>query len=114
MTEQPTRLRHSRRGGPTREHMRIRRVLLDLAIEVVRRDHLSDYVLANIINTSRTRASTLIHGHIEKFNSETLIDILARLGVDVDITITRRRGYHRFHIKRTRFGWKPYSGYASG
>jgi predicted XRE-type DNA-binding protein len=94
--------------------MRIRRVLMDLTLEIIRRDNLTDSSLANILFTSRTRASTLIHGHIEKFNSETLIDILWRLGVDVDLTITRRRGYHRFHTKSPRPGWKPFPAYAYG
>jgi predicted XRE-type DNA-binding protein len=112
--EQTKRLRHSRRGGPTREHMRIRRQLMELILEIIRRDDLCTSTLANCLYTSRTRASTLVHGHIERFNSETLIDMLARLGVDVDITVTRRRGYLRGYVSRPRPNWKPFPGYAHG
>jgi predicted XRE-type DNA-binding protein len=69
--------------------MRVRKILFDMARDIAERDALRDYDLAQMLRTSRTRASTLLHGHIEKFNSETLIDILARLGVTIQPTIVR-------------------------
>jgi predicted XRE-type DNA-binding protein len=106
--------RHSRRGGPDREHMRIRRALLSLILEIARRDQLADYNIANICRTSRPRASTLLHGHIARFNSETLIDILWRLGVTLDVTVVSRRPYLRWSIDAPRPGWRPPPGVAPG
>ena len=101
------RRRHSRRAGPDAPHMRNRQALLDLILEIVRRDQLGDYALAHIIHTSRTRASSLIHGQIVSFNTETLIDILARLGVSVELQVTSVQPYARWHFNRPRPGWKP-------
>lgn len=106
--------RHSRRGGADREHMRIRRELLRLTLEIAQRDSLSAYHIANVCRTSRPRASNLLHGHIARFNSETLIDILWRLGVTVDITVVSRRPYHRWNIDAPRRGWRPIPGFAHG
>ena len=49
--------RHSRRGGPDREHMRIRRDLMNLFLELARRDHLTDLDVSMALRTSRQRAS---------------------------------------------------------
>jgi predicted XRE-type DNA-binding protein len=106
--------RHSRRGGPDREHMRIRRILFDLVREIVQRDQLNYSLLAQCIRTSEPRAHSLIKGHIERFNSETLIDILTRLGVDVDIVVKGRRPYVLWNLTRTRPGWRPPPGFAHG
>ena len=87
--------------------MQIRRQLFDMIQEIIRRDKLGDSALAHVIHTSRPRASTLVHGSVDRFNSETLIDILARLGVTVDIQITRVQPYARFHFRNPRPGWTP-------
>ncbi|MEX2177795.1 MAG: XRE family transcriptional regulator [Gemmatimonadaceae bacterium] len=108
MTHPIPRRRHSRRAGPDAPHMFIRRMLFDLILEIVRRDQLGDYALAHVINTSRTRASSLIKGQIVSFNTETLIDILARLGVSVEIRVARVQLYARHHVSRPRPGWKPF------
>lgn len=78
--------------------------------EIVQRDQLGDQMLAHILNTSRTRASALIHGYLAEFNTETLIDILARLGVTVAITVTHTQRYARWHFAKPRGGWKPVHG----
>lgn len=104
--------RHSRRGGPNREHMRIRHQLLQLILEIARRDQLKDYNIAAMCGTSRPRGSNLLHGHMALFNSETLIDILARLGVTIEITVVRRRPYLRSYFANPRPGWKPPRGFA--
>lgn len=109
-----TRRRHSRRGGPNAPHMLIRRQLFDMARDIVFRDGLGDQALAHIIHTSRPRASALIHGYIDEFNSETLVDILARLGVTVEINVTRTQRYARWHFERPRPGWKPLPNVARG
>lgn len=87
--------------------MHIRRQLFDMIQEIIQRDSLNDAALAHIIHTSRPRASTLIHGRIERFNTETLIDILARLGVTIDLQVTRVQPYARWHFRSPRPGWTP-------
>ena len=94
--------------------MRIRRELLRLILEIAQRDSLTDYDIANACRTSRPRASNLLHGHIARFNSETLIDILWRLGVTVDVTVVSRSPYHRWNIDSPRPGWRPIPGFAQG
>ena len=88
--------------------MRIRRELMRLVHEIVERDRLSDYDIADMCRTSVPRGSNLIHGHIERFNSETLIDILWRMGVTVEVVVTNRRPYPRWSPPRNRRpGWRP-------
>lgn len=91
--------------------MRVRRELMRLAREIINRDRLADYDIARMCRTSRPRASTLIHGHIHLFNSETLIDILARLGLSLDVVVTRKRPYLRRIPSNPRPGWKPPPGF---
>jgi predicted XRE-type DNA-binding protein len=86
--------------------MRVRRMLMDLVLEIVQRDQLNDYAIAHMCHTSRTRASTIVHGRIERLNSETLIDILARLGVRVDVSVVERRRYLRWELARPRPDWR--------
>ena len=94
--------------------MIIRHQLFRMIREIIARDQLGDQALAHIIHTSRTRASALIHGYIDEFNSETLIDILGRLGVTVEITVTQTQRYARYHFARPRRGWKPAPGVVYG
>ena len=107
----PTRRRNSRRDNAA-VHMEFRQQLFDLVREIIERDQLADYQLGKAINVARTRASALIHGHIRLFNSETLVDILARLGVTVAVTVVERRPYVRGFVKNPRPGWKPLPGAA--
>ena len=102
--------RHSRLGGPKRDHMRIRRVLLAMVLEICERDGLGQHDIARMCATSRPRGWYLLNGYIDLFNSETLIDILYRLGVDVDVAIARRVPYLRWIPANPRPGWKPLPG----
>ena len=87
--------------------MAVRRALLDLILEITKRDGLDQWGLAHSVGMTRPRASNLLHEHIGKFNSETLVDVLARLGVTVQVTVTERRHYTRWNIARPRGGWRP-------
>jgi predicted XRE-type DNA-binding protein len=90
--------RHSRFGGPAMEHMRVRAKLLDLLLDTARDDQLDWPALVHIFGISQPRASNLLNRQIEKFNSETLIDMLARVGVRVDVTPVSRDRYRRFNV----------------
>ena len=95
-------IRHSRFGGPAREHMRVRRELFDLVLRIADRDHLSAADLAHMCGTSRPRASTLLEGRIERFNAETLIDILFRVGVVLRVEVGETRPYRRIEFDNPR------------
>ena len=101
MSKRP-KIRHSRFGGPSREHMRIRRELFDLVLRIADRDHLSAADIAQMCGTSRPRAWTLLEGRIERFNAETLIDILFRVGVVLRVEIGETRAYRRIEFDNSR------------
>ncbi len=83
--------RHSRRGGPGLEHMRMRMELLRLVRERAEQECISFYSLARMCRTSEPRAWHILRGRNPAlFNSETLIDILSRLGVTVEVVVTSR------------------------
>lgn len=78
--------------------MRIRGKLLDLLLDIAREDQLNWPALVHMFGISQPRASNLLNRHIDKFNSETLIDMLARVGVRVEVRPTSRDRYRRFNI----------------
>ena len=82
------------------EHMRVRGTLLDLLLDIAREDQLDWPALVHIFGIPQPRASNLLNRHIGKFNSETLIDMLARLGVRVEVSPTSRDRYRRFNVPR--------------
>lgn len=88
--------------------MAIRQWLFDQIRAIARRDQLADYTLADTIHTSRSRASRLLHGRIEDFNSETLIDILARLGITVELQVVRVQLYSRGYFPNPAPNWRPH------
>src|SRR5688500_370198 len=94
----PMKKRHSRFGGPEMEHMRVRGTLLDLLLDTAREDRLDWPALVHTFGISQPRASNLLNRQIEKFNSETLIDMLARVGVRVEVTPASRHRYRRFNV----------------
>ena len=92
------RQRHSRYGGPHLDHMRVRSALFDLLLRIAREDRLDQWAFAHMFNISQPRASDALHRHIQKFNSETLIDMLARLGVRLELHIAQRFPYGRWNF----------------
>ena len=80
------------------EHMRVRGELLDLLLDIAREDQLNWSALVHILGISQPRTSNLLNRHTEKFNSETLIDMLARVGVRVEVRPASRDRYRRFNV----------------
>ena len=80
------------------EHMRVRGELLDLLLDIAREDQLDWSALVHIFGISQPRVSNLLNRHLGKFNSETLIDMLARLGVRVEVRPASRDRYRRFNF----------------
>lgn len=83
--------RHSRFGKGEREHHRIRRKLLRIFRDRADAKGITFSVIARCCNTSESRGWQLLNGPIEQFNSETLIDVLWRFGVTVDVVVTSTR-----------------------
>jgi predicted XRE-type DNA-binding protein len=73
------------------EHLRIR---ADLMIQVQKRIAASGYRqvdVAKILSITQPRVSDLLRGRIDLFSTDTLIDMLARLGVRVQLVLKQAR-----------------------
>lgn len=108
----PVMKRFARRGHPSRPHMAIRRTLFELIREIARRRGMNDSALAHCCGMTRPRASNLLHGRIERFNSETLVDVLAQLGVTVEAVVAGRQVAARWKLRNPRARWRWPEPYA--
>ena len=75
------------------EHLLIRADLLIQIQKVVATRRLKQAALAKVLQVTQPRVSDLLRGRLHLFSVETLIDMLARLGVRVRVVVTplRRR-----------------------
>ena len=87
-----SRLQCSRQSARKRkEHLRIRGELLKLFRDYARREGLRYYHISVACGCSQPRAWNLLNGPIEQFNSETLINVLARFGFTLALTVKDQR-----------------------
>ncbi len=73
------------------EHLKIR---ADLMIQVQKRIAAASYrqtEVARILSITQPRVSDLLRGRIDLFSTDTLIDMLARLGVSVRLVLKPSR-----------------------
>jgi predicted XRE-type DNA-binding protein len=73
------------------EHLKIR---ADLMIQVQKRIAAGRYrqtEVAKILSITQPRVSDLLRGRIDLFSTDTLIDLLARLGVSVRLVLKSSR-----------------------
>jgi predicted XRE-type DNA-binding protein len=75
--------------GPT-VHRRVREKLFRLLVEELLRIKVPREVIASALGVHNSRVHAIFAGHIALFNSETLIEMLYRLGVETDVIITER------------------------
>lgn len=75
-------------GSEEAEHLAIRSDLLIQIEKVLRTRSLKQAEAAKILRVSQPRVSDLLRGRIDLFSTDTLIDMLARLGVRVRL-VTR-------------------------
>ena len=87
--------------------MAMRESLFRMIREICDRDGLGAEDIARMCGTSRPRAYALFARRIELFNSESLVDMLWRLGVDIGVVVTGRAPYLRYRFANPRPGWKP-------
>ena len=70
------------------EHLRIRSALMATLREVLDKRKLTQAKAAELFEVSQPRISDLVRGKIGVFSIDTLVDMLARAGIRVDVRTT--------------------------
>ena len=75
------------------EHLLVRADLMIQVQKLIAAQRLKQREAAEILRVSQPRVSDLLRGRIDLFSTDTLIDMLARLGARVRLTVksSRRR-----------------------
>ena len=73
------------------DHLRIRSELMAKVQKVIMVSGLKQTQAAELLGVTQPRVSDLMRGRIDLFNVETLIDILAKLGVRTKLVLQARR-----------------------
>lgn len=73
------------------EHLRIRSILMLHVQDIVRGRRLRQLQAAKILGVTQPRVSDLLRGRIDLFSTDTLIDMLTRLGGQVKLVIKKPR-----------------------
>jgi len=73
------------------EHLRIRADLMIEITQLIAARGLTQTAAAALLGVSQPRISDLVHGKIERFSIDTLIEMLGRAGVSIIFTTRRRR-----------------------
>lgn len=73
------------------EHLLIRADLLIQLQKAVASRRLTQAALAKVLHISQPRVSDLLRGRLDLFSTDTLIDLLARLGIRVRFVVTPAR-----------------------
>ncbi len=76
---------------PEAEHLRVRAEMMVALERAIGRLRVTQARAAEILGVSQPRVSALLHGRIDLFSANTLIDMLARLGIDVRLVLKRSR-----------------------
>jgi predicted XRE-type DNA-binding protein len=72
-------------GREEAQHLLVRSKLMLQIEKVVRARHLTQAAAAKLMGVSQPRVSDLLRGKVGLFSTDTLIDMLARLGVSVRV-----------------------------
>jgi predicted XRE-type DNA-binding protein len=73
------------------EHLRIRSDLLIQLQKAIRSQGLKQADAAKLLDVTQPRVSDLMRGRLDLFSVDTLIDMLARLGIRVRVVFSSRR-----------------------
>ena len=84
------------------EHLRVRAELMVALETAIRNLGLTQSRTAALLGVTQPRVSALLGGRIELFSADTLIDMLAKLGIDVRIVLKRSRRRVRTHERGSR------------
>lgn len=80
---------------PEAERLLIRSDLMNQVAHLIKKRRLTQARAAKLMGVTQPRISDLVRGRIELFSIDTLVDMLARLGVSVSVVTKPRRGGHR-------------------
>lgn len=69
----------------------MRRALMALVRDCAEREKLEYYHVSRACGFSEPRSWSLLYGPIEQWNSETLIDVLARFGYTLELVVKEQR-----------------------
>lgn len=67
------------------EHLRIRSTLMATLRDVLNKRKLTQVEAADLLGVSQPRVSDLVRGKIGLFSIDTLVDMLARVGIRVEV-----------------------------
>lgn len=70
------------------EHLRIRSALMATLRQILQSKELTQAEAAELLEVNQPRVSDLVRGKIDLFSIDTLVDMLARAGVRVDVRTT--------------------------
>lgn len=74
------------------EHLKIRSDLMIQLQKVIASRGLKQAQAAKILRVTQPRVSDLLRGRIDLFSTDALIDMLARLGIQVNVILKPSRG----------------------
>ncbi|MFQ5668618.1 MAG: helix-turn-helix domain-containing protein [Candidatus Binatia bacterium] len=73
------------------EHLRVRADLLIQIQQTLKARGLKQVEAAKLLDVTQPRVSDLVRGRIDLFSVDSLIDMLARLGIRVKVVVTSRK-----------------------
>ncbi len=76
-------------GREEAEHLRIRSALMATIRQVIRTRGLTQAKAASLLGVTQPRVSDLVRGKIDRFSIDTLIEMLSRAGVHVELRVAR-------------------------
>ncbi|MCK6458860.1 MAG: helix-turn-helix domain-containing protein [Planctomycetes bacterium] len=72
------------------EHLRVRADLMAAVQQAIAKRKLTQAQAAKLLGVTQPRVSDLMRGRLDLFGSDTLIDMLARLGIGVTLKLKPR------------------------
>jgi predicted XRE-type DNA-binding protein len=70
------------------QHLRLRSTLMSELRKLIQDRELTQAAAAGLFGVSQPRVSNLVRGRIDLFSLDTLVDMLARAGVRVDVELS--------------------------
>jgi predicted XRE-type DNA-binding protein len=74
------------------EHLRIRSDLMIEVRKLIEERKLTQAAAAKLFGVTQPRISNLVRGKIDLFSIDTLVGMLARAGIHVDLVLAARKG----------------------
>lgn len=76
-------------GPEEAEHLRIRSTLMGALRQVIEDRQWTQVRAAELLGVTQPRISDLVRGRIDRFSIDTLVDLLARAGLQVELRVAR-------------------------